>query len=102
MPTPEEEQPSVPAGKTYTATEVAQFSLAFRQKLRTLVEQHSELALARDEFNDVVHHAADPLQEIAALLDACLEVLLQLRHLVNPIALPLHMTEDGRVQGKRD
>lgn len=89
--------PPKPEGKIYTAEEVAGLCIAFRERMRTLVAEHPELALVEDEFKMVMTHEADPLQELEHLLTACEGVFVELKHLLNPVGLPLRMTEDGRV-----
>lgn len=84
--------------KQYSAAEVASVCARFRGSMAELIRRYPELILVEDEFEEVVHHEADPLREAASLLEACEEVFIELRHLLNPIGLPLHMTDDGRVQ----
>src|ERR1043166_4146981 len=83
--------------RLYAAAEVAHVCAHFRKTLAELVRQHPELAMVAEDFDEVVHHAADPLQEASSLFDACQDVFIELRHLINPIGLPVHLTEDGRV-----
>ncbi|MBI3326995.1 MAG: adenylate/guanylate cyclase domain-containing protein [Nitrospinae bacterium] len=90
-------RPLKPEGNSYTADEIASLCLGFRERMRTLVNEHPELALVDDEFKLVLTHAADPLKELDHLLTACARVFVGLKHLLNPVGLPLRMTEDGRV-----
>ena len=82
----------------YAVTDVADLCAQFRKSMDGLVRQHPELILVKDEFDEVVRHDANPLQELAGILEACGEVFLELRHMLNPIGLPVHLTEEGRVR----
>lgn len=97
---PGEDQLS-PSQSGYSMNEVAEACRRFRERAAKLAREHPELVLVCDEFEDVVHHSADPLAELEQLLEANEQVLLQLKHLLNPTGLPLHMTKDGRVQTQR-
>jgi class 3 adenylate cyclase len=86
-----------PEKKEYARPDAAALCARFRKSMDELVHQHPELILVKDEFDEVVRHDADPLRELAGLLEACQEVFLELRHLLNPIGLPVRLTEDGRI-----
>lgn len=85
------------AEKVYTASEVAAVVARSRHRFDHLADLHPELSYVRDEFEEIVHHRDDPLGELVALLSACEETFVALKHLLNPTGLPLHMTDDGRV-----
>ena len=84
--------------KTYTAAEVAALCARFRKSFDDSARKHTELILVQDELEEVVRHDTDPLREMEALFNGCLEAFLELRHLLNPIGLPLHLTLDGRIK----
>jgi class 3 adenylate cyclase len=83
--------------KLYTASEIAAMVARYRDRIEHLAEVHPELSIVHDDFDEIVHHRDDPLQELGALLEACAETFIALKHLLNPTGLPLHMTDDGRV-----
>src|SRR6266566_142914 len=95
---PTESRAADPAGKnTYTAEEVTKLCAGFRERIEGMIVEYPQLALVKDEFEEVSRHDADPLKELGDLLEACEQVFVQLNHLLNPTGLPLHMTQDGRV-----
>lgn len=83
--------------KKYAETEVLDLCARFRKSIDELVRQHPELSLVQEEFDDVAQHETDPLQDVASLFEACRESFVELRRLLNPIGLPVHLTEDGRI-----
>lgn len=80
------------------APDAAALCARFRDSMTDLVRQYPELVLVEDEFEAAIRHDADPLKEIASILGACRDVFIGLRHLLNPIGVPLRATADGRIQ----
>jgi class 3 adenylate cyclase len=85
------------APNTYSAEEVASLCERIRERVKTLVVEHEELTIVADEFEQVLQCDPDPLREVWALFTACADVIIQLKHMLNPTGLPLHLTADGRV-----
>ena len=83
--------------KKYAESEVLDLCARFRKSIDEIIRQHPDLILIKEEFDGVVRHETDPLQEMASLFEACQKSFVELRHLLNPIGLPVHLSEDGRI-----
>jgi class 3 adenylate cyclase len=86
-----------PSPKTYGRDEVVAVRSKIRNDIAQLAVEHEDLQLVIDEYEEVVHHEADPLADIGAIFQACHDVIVDLKHLLNPTGLPLHLSNDGRV-----
>jgi class 3 adenylate cyclase len=86
------------AEEVYAVAEVAELVARCRERIDRLADDHPELSIVRDDFEEVARHELDPLRELQSLLAATGEVFVSLKHLLNPTGLPLHMTDDGRVK----
>ncbi len=82
---------------SYSADAVSELCLRIRERVQSLVVEHEELTIVADEFEQIVRHEDDPLHEVWALFTACADVMIELKHMLNPTGLPLHLTDDGRV-----
>ena len=69
----------------------------FWNRLDSIIERHPELELVRSEFQSRGSPEEGAEVPVTKLLEAYERFLIRMKHLLNPTALPLEMSADGRV-----